>query len=148
MTALRLAFGGSDPRSRAQAGFSLLETLVAIMLLSVVALSVAPMLMMGVATSAVSQEATELTVAASDQLEFLASLPFGDAQLAAGGSIASSAAGYSVDPFQGDPNLYLRWQIADETAILKRIQLVAGNRNSVFGPTREVQIETFRTDLR
>lgn len=129
-------------------GMSLLELIVAMMLLSFVALAVAPMLMMGVLTSSVSQEATELAVAASDQLEFLAALPFDDTRLVAGGSITSSATDYSLDPLDGDADRYLRWEIVDESLILKRITLVAGERESVMGPTREVRVETFRADLR
>jgi len=66
-------------------GMSLLELIVAMMLLSFVALSVTPMLMLGAVTSAVAQDATELSIAASDQLELLAALPFTDTALVAGG---------------------------------------------------------------
>ena len=132
---------------RAQ-GMSLLELLVAMVLLSLVALAVTPMLMLGMLTSSVAQEATELSVAASDRLEFLAALPFDDPALLAGGDIDASLTGYSADPYNGDSGRYVRWSVSDESAILKRIALVAGERNSVFGPTREVRIETFRADLR
>jgi hypothetical protein len=135
-------------RQRADVGMSLLELIVAMLLLSFVALSVTTMLLLGMLTSSVSQDATELAVAASDQLEFLTALPFDDPALAAGGSTTASASGYSEDPLAGNTDRYIRWQVADESAFLKRIVLVAGERNSVMGPSREVLVETFRADLR
>ncbi|NKB89899.1 MAG: prepilin-type N-terminal cleavage/methylation domain-containing protein [Acidobacteria bacterium] len=129
-------------------GMSLLELVVAMMLLSFLALAITPMLMMGALTSSAAQDATELSVAASDRLEYLAALPFDDPALAAGGGVATSVTGYSEDPHGGDADRYVRWEVADESAILKRIILVAGERNSVVGPTREVRVETFRADLR
>ena len=127
---------------------SLLELVIAMMLLSFVALAITPMLMMGALTSSAAQDATELSVAASDRLEYLAALPFDDPALVAGGGTGSSVSGYSEDPYAGDSDRYVRWQVVDESAILKRIVLVAGERNSVVGPTREVRVETFRADLR
>jgi len=127
---------------------SLLELMIAMLLVSFVALSVTPMLMLGMLTSSVSQEATELTVAASDRLEFFAALPFDDPALAAGGNTAASVTGYSEDPHNGNAARYVRWEISDESAILKRIALVAGERNSIVGPGREVRVETFRANLR
>jgi hypothetical protein len=67
--------------------------------------------------------------------------------MAAGGSITSSDAGYSLDPYNGDANLYLRWQIVDENASRKHIELVSGIRTSVWGPPRETTLETYLTDL-
>ena len=135
-------------RLGATAGMSLLELVVAMLLLSFVALSVSTMLLLGMLTSSVSQDATELSVAASDRLEFLTALPFSHAALAAGGSTTSSVSGYSEDPIGSNVDRYIRWQVIDESAFLKRIALVAGERNSVMGPTREVLVETFRADLR
>ncbi len=136
----------ADKRSRSD-GFTLLEVLVATALVGLVALAVAPLMLMAVQTSAVAQEVTGLTAAGSEQIEVLRALPFTDAQMAAGGSITASDAGYSLDPYNGDANLYLRWQISDASASRKHIELVAGIRNSIWGPPRETILETYRTDL-
>lgn len=138
---------GAQDRSQATSGFTLLEVLVATGLVGLVALAVAPLMLMAVQTSAVAQEATDLVSEGSEQMEILRALPFTDAQLAAGGSITSSAAGYSLDPLDGDTNRYLRWRIIDESASRKHIELVAGIRDSVWGPAREVVLETYRTDI-
>ncbi|MFQ5743627.1 MAG: prepilin-type N-terminal cleavage/methylation domain-containing protein [Acidobacteriota bacterium] len=128
-------------------GFTLIEVLVATGLVGMVALAIAPLMLMAVQTSAVAQEATELTAVGAERMEILRALPFADAQLAAGGSITSSAAGYSVDPVNGDANRYIRWQVTDENPSRKHIELVVGVRQSVWGPPRETTLETYRTDL-
>ena len=126
-------------------GFTLIEVLVATGLVGLVALAVAPLMLMAVQTSAVAQEATELTSMGTEQIELLRALPFG--QLAAGGSITASNAGYSVDPYNGDADLYIRWRITDVSASRKHVEMAIGVRNSVWGPPREILLETYRTDL-
>jgi len=129
------------------AGFTLIEVLVATGLVGLVALAVAPLMLMAVQTSAVAQEATELIEVGTERIEILRALPFTDAQLVAGGSITSSVGNYSLDPLDGDDNRYIRWRITDESSSRKHIELVAGIRNSVWGPPREVTLETYRTDI-
>lgn len=135
------------PRRDRSDGFTLIEVVVATGLVGLVALAVAPLMLMAVQTSAVAQEVTGLTNAGSQQIEVLRGLPFTDAQLVAGGSITSSEAGYSLDPYDGNANLYIRWQIIDASVSRKHIELVAGIRTSIWGPPRETILETYRTDL-
>jgi len=137
----------SSPRRRGEGGFTLLEVLVSGFLVGLVALAVAPMMLMAIQTSAVAQEATELTTFGSQQMEILRALPFTDAGLTAGGDDQASDAGYSLDPYLGDANVYLRWEVVDENASRKKITLVVGIRNSIWGPPREIIMETFRTDI-
>ncbi len=134
-------------RRASSSGFTLLEVVVAAGLVGLVALAVAPLMLMAAQTSAVAQEATDLTAAGSEQIEVLRALPFTDPQLSAGGSITSSEAGYALDPYGGDANLYIRAQISDENGSRKHIELVAGIRTSIWGPPRETILETYRTDL-
>ena len=133
---------------RKEAGMSLVESLVAIFLVGLIALAVAPLMLLATETAAAARETTELSASGAEQMEALRGLGFVDPQLAAGGSITASSAGYAVDPHNGDPNRYLRWKITDENASRKRIELVAGIRESTWGPPREALMETFRTDLR
>ena len=128
-------------------GFTLIEILVATGLVGLVALAVAPLMLMAVQTSAVAQEATELTLIGSERMEILRALSFNDAELAAGGSTITSTTGYSVDPYEGDADRYIRWQITDASASRKHIELAVGVRDSVWGPPREILLETYRTDL-
>ena len=134
-------------RTDGGSGFTLLEVVVAAGLVGLVALAIAPLMLMAAQTSAVAQEVTGLTTAGSKQIEILRALPFTDAQLAAGGSVTLSEVGYSLDPYGGDANLYIRWRITDENASRKHIELVAGIRTSIWGPPRETILETYRTDM-
>ena len=137
-----------NPKMAPQAndGFTLLEVLVGTGLLGLVALAVAPLMLMAVQTSAMAQEATELVASATERIEILRALPFTDAQLAAGGSITKSLPSYAIDPVVGDANRYLRWRITNESPSRKHIEVAAGVRTSVWGPPREVILETYRTD--
>lgn len=141
--------GRSEGRKRpaSQQGFTLVEVLVSTFLVGVISLAVAPLMLMAVQTSAVAQEATELTAIGSQQMEVMRALPFASAQLTAGGSTVASSAGYSIDPYLGDADRYVRWQIVDENVERKRITLVVGVRQAVWGPPREIQMETFRTNI-
>ena len=94
-----------------------------------------------------AQETTELTNIGTQQIQTLRALPFTDQQLAAGGSIISSTDGYSLDPYEGDVDRYIRWQITDEGVGRKHIEMAAGVRTAIWGPPREILLETYRTDL-
>ncbi len=134
-------------RNTDAAGFTLVEVLVATFLVGLISLAVAPMMLMAVQTSAVAQEMTELTAAGVEQMEIMRALPFVHADLTAGGSIVASNANYSIDPWNGNPDRYIRWRIVDDNATRKSITLVVGTRNSIWGPPREITMETFRSDL-
>ena len=121
-------------------GFTLIEVIVATGLVGLVALAIAPLMLMAVQTSAASQEVTELSARGTEQVETLRGFPFTDAQLAAGGSITNSDADYSLDPLDGDANRYIRWRITNESATRKHIELVIGIRDSVWGPPREIAL--------
>jgi prepilin-type N-terminal cleavage/methylation domain-containing protein len=130
-----------------EAGFTLLEILIATALVGLVALAIAPLMLMAVQTSAVAQQTSELTASASERIETLRALPFTHPDLAAGGSLTSTVTGYALDPLNGDANRYIRWQVTDVSASRKHIELVSGVRTSVWGPPREVALETYRADL-
>lgn len=124
-------------------GFSLLEALVATALAGTMALGVVTMMAFSVSAAGVSEEITALTAVAIDQLETLNALAFRSDELRPGGSLVRSAAGYSLDEVDGDPNVYMRWEVQDVSANLKRIRLIAAYRSSTMGQ-REIDVETYR----
>jgi hypothetical protein len=79
-------------------------------------------------------------------MERMLQLPFDDSEWTAGGSLTSSESGYAFDPVtvDGDPNGYVRWQISDESALMKRVVVLAGHLDPSTGNSREVTLETFR----
>ena len=131
---------------RACDGFSLLEVLVATMLLGLASLSYGALMLTASDTQQRSWERTDLSATASERMEALLQLPFEDNAWVAGGALTFSAPRFSFEPIpiNGGPNGYLRWQISDESAFMKRITVLAGYRDPATNETREVQIETFR----
>ena len=129
---------------KSNTGFSLLEALVGLVLVIFVALGIASMQLLAVETSDAAQDTTELTMVAVDLLEHLASMPFDDPELAAGGSLTASKTGFSADPMPNAPSRYLRWQIVDDSRRIKRLTVVVGERDGRTADAREVQIGTYR----
>ena len=134
--------------SNPQSGTSMIEVLIAMSLVSAVAVSVAPLLLLGVQVSAHSQDATDLLLAGSEQMELLRSLSLNDPALTAGGSLTSALSGYSIDPLPGNADHYIRWEVTDLSPHLKKISLVVGSIKPLLGDQSTVLLETFRTDLR
>ncbi len=136
--------GSTASAALRETGFTLLESLVAAALAGFMAMGVASMLGLAIASSGTSEAVTELTALGVDRLEFLASLPFSDPRLGAGGSLSTSYGGYSVDLGEGNSPTYVRWEITDESLSLKRIRVVAGRRDFNVSGDREVAFETYR----
>lgn len=128
-------------------GFSVLELLIGMMLLGLIAAGIAPVLLLGMSTASASEELTTLTVESNARLEALVALPFDSAELAAGGSLTSSETDYSEDPLDGDDTRFVRWEITDESALMKRIRVIAGTRRTMTGLTREIEVATFKVDM-
>ena len=142
------ANSGRNPRALepGSEGFSLLEVLVASLLLGLAAMSYGTLMLTAAATQERSWEHTTLSAAAVERMEALLQLPFDDNAWQAGGSLTSSAPGYSFEPIPVNvhPNGYLRWEITDESVFMKRITVLAGHPNHSATAVREVQVETFR----
>lgn len=128
-------------------GFTLLEVVVSTVLAGLIAVSIAPMVLLAMQTTSVAEEITELTALAYDELEVLTALPFEDTGLAAGGALDRSVADYSIDPIPGADDYYLRWRVTDESPIMKRISIVVGSYDDDGTSRREVLVETFRTSM-
>lgn len=139
---------GRSPRALepGSEGFSLLEVLVASLLLGLAAMSYGTLMLTAAATQERSWEHTTLSATAVERMEGLLQLPFDDDAWQAGGSLTSSAPGYSLEPIpvNADPNGYLRWKITDESVLMKRITVLAGHPNRSATGVRELQVETFR----
>lgn len=131
-------------QAQTEQGSSLIEAVIGIALVAVVASSMGSLMLTAMFTSETAADLTEQTAQASQQMEQLLLLPFDNIALRAGGSLTASRSDYSVDPLDGDPDRYLRWEIVDEVNDFKRIIVIAGVRDPAIGPTREVRVETFR----
>lgn len=84
----------SYPNSRRAAGFTLLETMIAITILSVGLLSMASLIAKATSTSNTSRYTSTQSLLASEKLDELSALPNTDPNLTAGGGLAADTAGY------------------------------------------------------
>ena len=89
-------------------GFTLVELLVALSILSFGLLSVASLLLTAVTLNLLGKSTNEATAYAREKIEYLKTLPSADSQRANGGSLVSDVSGYSdmVGAY------YRRWQIS------------------------------------
>ena len=141
-------------RARDERGVSLVELLISLVIFTTALMALAQLMTMGVAASYQSQARSDAASLVKFQLEVLKAVSFGDAMLAAGGSVppAAAVAGYSeqVDGTgQVVANLSLhtrQWQVVDLTPTLKQITVAVTSNSTIMGQPVTVQISTLRTD--
>ena len=140
--------------ARDESGVSLVELLISLVIFTTALMALAQLMTMGVAASYQSQARSDAASLVKFQLEVLKAVSFGDAMLAAGGSVppAAAVAGYSeqVDGTgQVVANLSLhtrQWQVVDLTPTLKQITVAVTSNSTIMGQPVTVQISTMRTD--
>ena len=140
--------------ARDERGVSLVELLISLVIFTTALMALAQLMTMGVAASYQSQARSDAASLVKFQLEVLKAVSFGDARLAAGGSVppAAAVAGYSeqVDGTgQVVANLSLltrQWQVVDLTPTLKQITVAVTSNSTIMGQPVTVQISTLRTD--
>ncbi len=127
---------------RDTAGFSLVEALVAVFILTIVSLSLAQMIGLGMLSDKSSTDLTSATALSADKIEELRGSDY--ASLADGGSLDSDSSGYfdttDVDS-DGAVDFTRRWRITGQTGgktlEVKVIAMVDG-----LGPVREATLAT------
>lgn len=156
----------AERTNRKDEGFSLIEVMVAIVILTVGLLSLAQMMVVATNSNSLSGRMTSCSALAKEQLERLKAAPFytnpqafvRNPMLSAGGDIANTVSGFSqlYDteglPMAGGPGMYeVRWQIADVATPLPlamvRIQVrcLAASGLDQFAVIGEARFTTFRT---
>lgn len=127
--------------ARSENGTSLLEVLVALLLIAMGALSVAPMFVSAADATASGANISSLTSIATAQMESLRATAFH--QLVAGGSLTSNLADYSDIT---DPDAVVRWEIIDGggPAGSKTIRLIAFVVRLRPGKPKSVELTTLR----
>ena len=124
-----------------QRGTSLVEVLIALLLIAVGAVSVAPVMVQSMGRNAASVDVSRLGAEATTRMEALRATEFH--LLVAGGSLTSNVAGYSSTT---DPSMDVRWSIVDGggPAGVKTIRVVAIASRRVSGQAKSVQLTTLR----
>jgi hypothetical protein len=127
---------------RDETGTSLLEVLVALTLVSLGLLAVAPMFVSSVDTSATGADISSLCSKATARMESLRAEPFHE--LVPGGSLTSDVSGYSDTT---DPRFTLRWEIVDGggPSGTRSVQLVAFRLSELSAQPSSVVLTTLRS---
>jgi prepilin-type N-terminal cleavage/methylation domain-containing protein len=122
-------------------GFTLVETLVALFLLAIGLLGIAPLFVLGTRGVASSADMGTVGARATERLEVLRATGF--ASLAAGGSLTTNVAGY-YDATR--PDVTVRWTVANNAtpATLKTIVVRAVATRRVMGLQKEITVSTRR----
>jgi len=122
-------------------GFTLVEVLVAILLIGLALLAVAPMFVYAVRSTASSADLGSAGAKAIERMEQLRSKSF--ASLAAGGSLSSNVTNYFD---ASDPRFVVRWTVANNATppTKKTITVRAQAVRQVVGLRKEAQVTTVR----
>ena len=158
-----------ERKPNAQDGFSLVEVLIAMAVLSIGLLSIAAMQTSAIRGNAKSNDLTQRTTIASNHMEYLLNLPFTDPGLTDqttdgidnnGDGTIDEAAESLHDPENdgidndgdgtideadddGEPDYSVTWNVTDNTANLKNISLTLSGRS--YGVTKTIRINTTRS---
>ena len=133
--------GGIVSVVRSEYGTSLLEVLVALLLIAMGALSVAPMFVSSADANASGAHISTLTSMATARMEALRATAFHN--LIPGGSLTSNLVAYSDTT---DPGVVLRWEIIDGggPGDTKTIRLIAFVVRLRPGRPKSVELTTLR----
>ncbi len=123
------------------AGFTLIEVLVSIVLIGVALLAVAPMFVYAIRSTASSADLGSAGAKAIERMEQLRAATF--ASIAAGGSLTSNATSFYDT---SDPDFVVRWTVVNNATppTKKTITVRAQAVRRVVGLRKEAQITTVR----
>ncbi len=123
-------------------GFTLLEVLLALFLLSVAVIGTAPLFVIATRENASAGDMGSVGAAAVQRMEQLRAVPYGN--LVPGGSLDADDAGYFDD---SDPDFIVRWVIAgnpNPPAATTLITVRAIANRQISGLPKEVVVRTLR----
>jgi len=99
---------------QSEAGFTLMEALIAMMILTFGIIAVTNLMIVAASSNSVANQATAAATIAAQRLEQLKAVPFNDARLNPGGSVTSDLGGFFTSPddmVPGVGQIHTRWQI-------------------------------------
>lgn len=124
-----------------QRGTTLVEVLIALLLIAIGAVAVAPVMVQSMGRNAASVDVSRLGAEATTRMEVLRATAFH--LLVAGGSLTSNVAGYSNT---SDPTMEVRWEIVNGggPAGVKTVRVIAIATRQVSGQAKSVRLTTLR----
>lgn len=125
----------AHPGPRPDAGFTLVETLVALFVVTLIFLVIADLVTYGLYVHRAAEDMTVAAALSSEKMEELRATDYGT--LAAGGSVASDQAGFSDTPDvdgDGTGDFLRRWEVTDQ-GDFKRIRVrTIATLDAIGGP--------------
>jgi len=133
----------SGPRHD-EAGFTLVEALIAIVVLVFGLLAVTNLMLIGASSNSVANQSSATTAIASDQLERLKATTF--TSLTAGGNLTSDTTNFfRDDAVDGVGPIHTRWVIAAPNAQTRFIQVRSEPGGGMLKIRARADFSTFRT---
>jgi prepilin-type N-terminal cleavage/methylation domain-containing protein len=127
-----------------EAGFTLIETLVAIVVLVFGLIAVTNLLLVGATNNTVANHGTAATTVATQQMEVLKAQPFRD--LAVGGDLATDTTGFFQNvSVEGVGVINVRWQITAPEPQLRFIAVQAEGVGPMVRTRSRINLTTFRS---
>jgi prepilin-type N-terminal cleavage/methylation domain-containing protein len=131
-----------------EAGFTLIEAMVAIVVLLVGVASVANLMVVAASSNSVGNQATAAATIASQEIERLTAIPFD--QLVVGGDLNADASAGGVDFFAeqnvpGVANIHTRWLVVAIDTQTRFIQVRSEALGGLTGPRSRADFTTIRS---
>lgn len=122
-------------------GFTLVETLLALSLIGIGVLAVAPLFVLAIESNAASEDFSTAGALAVERMELLRAEGYFD--LVAGGSLTTNVTGY-VDT--SEPGYVVRWSVTDNItpAVSKTLRVRVVADRQVIGERKEVTLTLVR----
>jgi type II secretory pathway pseudopilin PulG len=136
------------PDGRTEAGFTLVEALVAIVVLVFGLIGVTNLMIVAASSNSVANQGTAAATIAAQQLELLKATPYNT--LATGGSVTADAPGpppfFRDDDLPGVGRIHTRWEVVATGDPLVRFVRVRSEGTGVLSVRRSrAEFTTFRT---
>jgi type II secretory pathway pseudopilin PulG len=131
-----------------EAGFTLVEALVAMVVLSFGLIAVTNLMLVAASSNTVANQATAAATVASQRLEILKQIPFGTAPFDAGtvGGVTADMAGFTQDDaVPGVGAIHTRWQVTRINSQAYFITVRSEGLGVLTGARSRAEFTTFRS---
>jgi type II secretory pathway pseudopilin PulG len=139
---------GAPPREESQAGFTLVEALVAIVILVFGLIAVTNLMLVAASSNSVANQAAAAATIAAERLEQFKAISFNDPRLAAGGDVTTDQAGFYTTPDDNVPGvgqIHTRWQIVTISPDILFIRVRSEGTGVLSVSRSRAEFTTFRS---
>lgn len=135
----------TDTRGRSEAGFTLVEALIAIVVLVFGLIAITNLMIVAASSNTVANQSTAAAAIASEKLEELKRLRFDAAGLQAGGDVTADNTGHFEDTtVAGVGTIHTRWKIVNVDSTTKFITVASEGTGVLSRSRSRAEFTTFR----